>query len=320
MLRRGPFACLVLIALAAPACSGGEAASDQGRIATRRIEAPAFKAAVGADVRFEGGLVLSSDAPRFGGLSGLWLDDDGSQAIAVSDRHMGFWRFQLVHGDAGRLVGVDRVEPAFGEGPEWQWNAEALAPAGPGALAVAHEGKHRVERVPVSALLAAPQAPWPLPPALSDRGNQGIEALATLPDGSLIALAEAFRTPAGDLAGWILREDGFEPLGYARTGAFAPTGADVAGGWLFVVERSFELLLGGFSARVVRVPLGEIRPGARLEGEEVLRLPTSFGDNFEALEAETTPDGRIRLYLMTDDNFVPLQRTVLLQVSLRGDG
>jgi hypothetical protein len=41
-----------------------------------------------------------------------------------------------------------------------------------------------------------------------------------------------------------------------------------------------------------------------------------FGQNFEAIAARRAPDGRLLLYLLSDDNFSMLQQTLLLQLSL----
>jgi hypothetical protein len=43
----------------------------------------------------------------------------------------------------------------------------------------------------------------------------------------------------------------------------------------------------------------------------VLSLPSTT-DNFEGIAAVTTPDGGTRLYIVSDDNDNPRQRTLLL--------
>ena len=71
------------------------------------------------------------------------------------------------------------------------------------------------------------------------------------------------------------------------------------------------------AARVVRLDAAEVRPGARLVGRElgVLR-PPAISENFEGIAARRAPDGGVLLYLLSDDNFTPLLRSLLLQFSV----
>ena len=53
---------------------------------------------------FRGGLVLTGDHPRFGGLSGLWRSPDGRDLVAVTDN--GFWLTGKPAYRNGRLAGI----------------------------------------------------------------------------------------------------------------------------------------------------------------------------------------------------------------------
>lgn len=263
--------------------------------------------------------MLASADPRFGGLSGLWLAPDGRAMIAASDRGT-LWQVGLVHRADGRLTGFADwrpIEPGSApgdpSGPSDR-DAEALAPSGTDGLVVAYEGTPRLRRLTLGAL-AAPAAVLPDLPGL-EPGNVGIEALAALPDGALLALAEGQFTASGDLAAWYVEGERALPLSYAASDGFAPTGADRLDEVIFVVERQFSLL-GGFATRVVALPAAEVRPGARLIPRPLAVLrPPLVGENFEAIAARRAPDGRVLLYLLADDNFIALQRTLLLQLSL----
>ena len=64
------------------------------------------------------------------------------------------------------------------------------------------------------------------------------------------------------------------------------------------------------------MPAKLIRPGALLEGNEILRLaPPFLADNFEGV-AVRTERGRVAIYLVSDDNYFALQRTLLLKFEL----
>jgi hypothetical protein len=267
------------------------------------------------------GFLLGSPDPGFGGLSGLWLAPDGGRLIAVSDRGS-LWQAELAHADDGTLLGFDAwraIEPATapGDPADGQRDAEALAALGDD-LAIAYEGAHRLRRVPRAAPDAGAAA-LPTPPELAALHNRGIEALVGLEGGALLAIAEGVRRPSGDLAAWLIQDGRIEALSYAPAAGFAPTGADRLDDTIYVLERRLSLL-GGLTARVVALDAAAIEPGARLAGRELGVLgPPALSDNFEGIAARRGPDGGVLLYLVADDNFTALLRTLLLQFAVRPD-
>jgi len=309
---------LASVVLALGGCAASGRAADQPAVLAHRmtLDDPAAAAEELAPLQLEAAFVLGSADARFGGLSGLWLAPDGMAMIAASDRGT-LWRARLVHRADGRLVGFEgwqAIEPGAAPGDPAGRDAEALAPGGPDGLVIAYEGAHRLRRLALGAL-DAPAAALPALPGL-EPSNAGIEALAPLPDGALLALAEGKFTASGDLAAWYVEDERASPLSYAASDGFAPTGADRLDDIVFVVERRFSLL-GGFATRVVALPAAEVRPGARLIPRPLAVLrPPLVGENFEAIAARRAPDGRVLLYLLADDNFIALQRTLLLQLSL----
>ena len=84
------------------------------------------------------------------------------------------------------------------------------------------------------------------------------------------------------------------------------------GGDVLLLER--RLTLAGIRVRIVRLARGSLRAGTPLRGKAVaeLRHPLSV-DNFEGIALRRDPQGRTLLYLVSDDNFLPFQRTLLLQ-------
>ncbi|MEK9725686.1 MAG: esterase-like activity of phytase family protein, partial [Rhodospirillaceae bacterium] len=69
--------------------------------------------------------------------------------------------------------------------------------------------------------------PEPLPPPdglAALPANSGIEALALLSDGRLLAITEGRKDVASALA-WVSDTDGWSPLTYPTDGEFRPTGA-----------------------------------------------------------------------------------------------
>ena len=75
--------------------------------------------------------------------------------------------------------------------------------------------------------------------------------------------------------------------------------------------------MGGFASRLVRVPAAAIRPGLVLEGWPIAELAAPLlTENFEGLAVDRAPDGGVFLFIISDDNRVALQRTLLLQFRL----
>ena len=106
-------------------------------------------------------------------------------------------------------------------------------------------------------------------------------------------------------------------LNYRLTPPFEPTGAALLpDGDVLVLERSFSLL-GGIVVRLVRVAPGDLVPGLLVVGREVARLqPPLTVDNFEGVAARRGPAGETLIYLVSDNNFSALQRTLLLMFEL----
>jgi hypothetical protein len=279
-------------------------------------------------LRFEAGFLLSSADPRFGGLSGLWLAPDGHELIMASDRGT-IWRATLEHED-DRLVGfadwqVARLARAVGD-ERGDIDAEALADdgangGGPG-LIVAVEGPLPLRRIarddPSAPAELLPDAAW-LAEAATGAGNTGIEALTALPDGGLLAVSEGVFEAPGQLAAWAIEDGRVTPLRYLVSDDFVPTGADRLDDTIYLVERRFSLLDGGFASRLVALDVEQVRQGGPLAGNVLAQLGRpAISENFEGIAARRAADGRTLLYLVSDDNFLMLQRTLLLQFSLAG--
>lgn len=273
---------------------------------------------------FLSGFELRSSDPRFGGISGLVLSADGSMLYAVSDR--GFWvSIQIRHDAAGRLAAFGPMEiftlltPGGGPVTGRERDAEGLAQERDGSFIVSFEQIHRLWHYPPPpAAFKAPAQPVPVPAGLAGApSNGGIEAVTVLPDGRLLIITEEYENPDGSLKGWFLQEGRFDPISYFPSEGFRVTdGAALANGDLLVLERRYGGL-GSWAARVKRVSKEGLRTGARLSGQELARLdPPLAVDNFEGIAVREDPNAGTLVYIISDDNYSPLQRTLLLQFRL----
>jgi len=268
-------------------------------------------------LRYRGGLALSADEPHFGGLSGLIVSADGSELTAISD--MGYrLQARLGYDRAGDLASVSDVRMGPLLAPDGarstgklRGDAESMAPDGRGGFLVGFEQDHRLWRYPT---LAGRPSPVEAPAGLADApANGGLEALARLDDGRILALTEELAVPGGT-RGWVGAPGRWQTLTLAVDGGFAATAAAVLpGGDVLVLQRRFPPV----GARVLRIDAAAIKPGAILRGDELARLEgTDTVDNMEGIAARRGANGETLIYLLSDDNFSPLQQTLLMMFEL----
>jgi hypothetical protein len=280
-------------------------------------------------LRFRGGLELTSPDRRFGGLSALLLSEDGARLTAVTDR--GHWvtaRLVTTPDGAPRALVEAEIGALHGPGGahlrgKRHTDSESLARLADGALVVGFERDHRLWRYPAATnpLAGHPEA-FPVPAKFRAklanlRNNNGIEALATLADGALLAIAEGRKEEDASPA-FLWRGGAWSELVYPRVPGFRPTGATtLPGGDLLVIERSFSIF-DGVAIRFQRIAAARIQAGATLRGTTlaVLRRPLTL-DNLEGVAARRhAATGETLVYLISDDNFGLLQRTLLLVFAL----
>lgn len=276
----------------------------------------------GGRLTFRGGLTLRSRDRRFGGLSGLAVSADGATLLAVSDA--GWWvAGRLVHDAGGVLIGLADMVIAPLRDPSGaptrgksQGDAEGLARAPDGGYVVSLESPHRLWRYPPGA------TPWDgtpealaLPEDLSARGNAGVEALGYLGDGRLLVLCEGCRA-GDDLRGWAMNGD-WRAVAYPHDGFHRPSDLAVLGdGRVLVLERGFSLWRG-IDARLMWAAPDSLGPGGRARLDLIATIEQSeLLDNFEGLATRAGPNGEILIYLVSDNNFSPLQQTLLLHFEL----
>jgi hypothetical protein len=248
------------------------------------------------DLRLEGAWEVTSCDPRFGGVSALALTND--QLIALSDSG-GVVRFAKPNGPQQRATIGELPGGPGAPGFKYNRDSEALVadPRGRGWW-IAFENRDQlwlydaalrrvVQRVTLSRF---PQ-------------NRGIEGVAAT--GRSIAIAPE----QGDSiiewsAGNIRMLKIANPAGRISDMARLPSGE------LLVVNR--RATRRGFANSVALLTRGA-------NGYTYTdRMPLGTGklDNVEAVASERLPNGRIRLWLMTDDNHQRPLRTLLIAVDL----
>jgi hypothetical protein len=323
-----------LVAALAIGASAAFAASGVTRIEVKATPIASFNPRDPSQTRFgalefRGGLVLSSDNDVFGGYSSLHLDPDGSHFIAVSDH--GTWlRGRIVYRD-GKPDGIADAEVAPLLGADGKtlkargwYDAESLAERD-GTLYVGLERVERIVRFNYQRDgLTARGTPIPVPDDFKTfEHNRSLECLAAPPKGapfsdSLIVVAERSLDAAGNMRAFVLKGDDTLRFSVKRHDDFDISDcAVVAPNDLLLLERRLALLRGGLSMRIRRVPLASIKPGAMVDGKMLIEADLADQlDNMEGIAVHRNARGETIVTLISDDNFLPFQRTLLLQFAV----
>lgn len=261
-----------------------------------------------------GTFVWREKVSHFGGFSGIEISEDGHGFHALSDRAQLFWG--SIDRDAdGRIRGMNiagRAHLKDSAGvplkPGFQGDSEGIAIGADGTIWISFEGLNRVAGYadPDAAATRLPRPP-PLPEL---KVNLGFESLSVLPDGTLMTMPELSLSPDDPFPVLHFRDDEWsQPYTIRRDGEWRPVGSDYGpDGWFYLLERGFHGILG-FSSRVRRMQLTETGP---INEEILLETRPLQYDNLEGISAWHDGHG-VRLTMISDDNFLFVQRTELVE-------
>jgi len=266
------------------------------------------------DFSWAGGVELTSDqTSRLHGLSDLKVWPDG-RILVVGDEG-DLLEAHLVLDYAGHPTGLKdaRLTPVIGEDGQpaasrgkAESDAEGIAEFPNGDRLISLEEHDRILFYPhaggLPRLAPLPQVKW-VP-------NAGMEALAIYPKGgpdAYVAGIEATgETYVCKLSAACTKDrtvelkDGFELAALEV----------LSGGRMAYLLRAFDPLRG------VRVILRIVGADGQVVDQLELARPLTV-DNFEGLAAAASPNGGLRFYLISDDNFSKSQRTLLVAFDWR---
>jgi hypothetical protein len=249
----------------------------------------------------------------FGGFSGIELSEDGRQMVAISDR--GMFVTGTLQREKGAVSDVENVE-AFrvldtkGTFPKkaGMRDSEGLVLQKNGKLVVSFEGNHRLNRFAQPGAKAQGMA-W-RKEFNKMKLNGGFEALAIDNLGKIFAVPEQ---PVGDdsvAQVFMLKKGQWEKaFTLPRAKQFQPVGADFGpDGRLYLLERGFNGL--GFR---VRVRSFSVEKTGASDEKLLLRKGIGIHDNLEGLAVWRDESERVRLTMISDDNFRLIQRTEIVE-------
>jgi hypothetical protein len=161
------------------------------------------------------------------------------------------------------------------------------------------------------------------PPSMATwRHKQGPESMVRLNDGRFLVIAEGLLDDSDTRPAVLFDRDPTDPdavvtqLGYRAPVGYKPTdAAQLPDGRIIVLNRRFDLW-SLFSSKLVL--LDRIAPDAQgaLQGRVIATFKSPvIADNFEGLSI-SVENGRPVLWMISDDNFMRWQRTLLLKFAI----
>lgn len=279
------------------------------------------------EFRFLGGWELVSEDRTFGGISGLVVR--GSEFIAIGDAG-GVFHFTM--GETGEISNArittlpdGPVRPDGGEPGKLERDAESVIyDPESDRYWIGFERAHEIWRY--TADLASSEAGTDPRPMAAWPSNGGAEAMVRGPDGSFLVFSEAAQGPEGSTEALLFRTDPSDqpkdtdgstpavvrffyrpPDGYRVTDA-----ASLSDGRALLLNRRFSVPRG-LSAIVTVVDVDRVDGGQIIEGRPIAQLDAPLAiDNMEAIAVQEERGATV-VWLASDDNFNPLQRTLLLK-------
>ncbi len=273
------------------------------------------------EIRLVRGWVLSSDDGEFGGLSGLRTD--GARFTALSDKGL-FVSFTL--DDARGNVSEARISPlpvgcASGRYKSEKDTESFVRDPKTGKVWIGFEWRNAICRASPDFARAEAVAK---PPQMRDwPKTTGLEAIAILADGRFLLWNErpangSFTSPA-----LLFKRDPVTPgekaveLSYRLpVDYYRPTdAATLPDGRVLILHRNFKPPMRFRAKLGIMAP-----PPADMRGTFTSRIIASFDesgltDNMEGI-AVSQKDGRTFVWMVSDDNYIWLQKTYLLQFEL----
>lgn len=247
----------------------------------------------------------------FGGFSGIEITEHGRKMTVISDR--GTYVTARLGRTKGKLSSVQVLSITSLQHPNGKPNpksfndVEGLAIDAQGRVFLSFEGRDRVmgfnPKTRETTRLGAH------PDFAEFSINKGLEALAVHPDGRLFAIAERIDRATASTPIY-QRANGVWRISHrvSASGPFLPVGADFDDqGQLYLLERALTPL--GFRTRIRRFDLDR----APLAGETLLSTTPGLFDNLEGISVWQDAAGATRLTLISDDNFLPVQRTQIVE-------
>jgi hypothetical protein len=272
------------------------------------------------DLLWLGGIELRGHGEAFGGFSSMHIDDGRFTLLSDGGNIVSF---RLGRGNAVEQVRFAELPGGPGTGwAKYDRDSESMAvDPHTGQIWVAFERANEIWRYAPGFGRAETHA---APPAMADWSvNRGPESMTFLPGGGMLVIAERghWSDGRGHAAIYFAGDPTRQPRRGFRFGVELPKGYDASDvtalpdGRILILTRRFALPFV-FTNKLVVIDSHAIRRGAVLRGREIATLaPPLIHDNFEGV-VTTREKGATIIWLVSDDNQLFLQRSLLLKFRL----
>lgn len=257
----------------------------------------------------------TSNPAWFGGFSALEMSPDGGHMTVLSDRAT-IVTASIVRSDTGieaiQIQTANKIRSSKNKILKGRvGDSEGLVIAPDGSLFISFEG---VARVAKHSSPDGRATVLPRPTAFDQMAvNGSFEPLAMDQRGWLYTMPESGLTADGNIP--VYRWNGKNwsaPFKLPKRGGFLPVGADFGpDGRLYLLERDTGVF--GFRSRLRRWDVSKV--GIRNE-ETLFQTSAGTHDNLEGVSVWRDAQGSLRASMISDDNFLVLQRTELVEYAL----
>ena len=270
------------------------------------------------NLEYVSGLELNSNHEDFGGLSGLIIEDNNN-FTTIGDQ--GIWMTgQLILNNNDELTSISNAKLGYLKSEKNIYlvqsgklftDAEAVELFN-GKLVVSFERNHRI--LSYEKIEGVAQLFYDKMKLLDLPNNGGIEAMTSLKDNSLIFISEDLVDSNDRIVGFRLYENKLSKIFVKKNGSFKPTDLSVLpSGDILMLERSFTPIKGA-KARISLIKYQDIIESPLITPIYIDTIsPPMIVDNFEGISSIKSNSGGYFIFILSDDNFNFLQKTILLQ-------
>lgn len=272
------------------------------------------------DLHYLGGWQLEGRRGLFGGLSSMLIRPNG-EIWALNDSGVMFKFGEPMALGMGQAIVLPTAKPPKKWMPRPSDSESMAADPHFRHIWVGYELLQRVCRYTTDLRHIGKCKDWPEMQNWPE--TESLESMVRFPDGRFLFISEGGAGEKGGRDTLLFSGDPVEDgtphptrMTYIPPTGYNPTDAVWIGGNKILVLNRRATLYDGFTAIITLVDIAKMKAGAVLRSREVARLaPPVLAENFEGMTL-VRQDGQRILWIVSDDNHLFFQRTLLLKFAL----
>lgn len=275
-----------------------------------------YKGLSNTQIIYKGGLVLeANDKDKFGGLSALWVSNDGKKLVAVSDysskqnfnkeNRSRWFRFDLHYDENQNLINADidkkgqfldfEKEVISGEIESLAWNYNTLY--------ISFDESNKLFSYDINCIKSDEKQCTPIDTFELDnfpkRHNAGIEALTLTQENHLLAIYEN-NIGQESREAWLLNPEtgSIKKMNYIASLEDIKGATTLQSGDILVLEKTYD---GETTFRLSTIKKRDLKSRTIIPDEIITTPKSKLLDNFEGI-ASYSINGKEYVIIITDDN------------------